>query len=512
MSEISSSRPLPASPPPTRPSQVAEQALKLLQPLDGLLASGEAAKAEVIAVREAVAQSFQVLLKLTLANGSHATLQASSNQPLSQGSLLNVTALSDTRLAMVLQNAGAAALTKLDLDLLPVGTLIQGKVEAREQIAQLKAQQALFRVVVNLLNTPMAGSKLSLETPHALPVGSLLTAQVQGNQALSFLPLSSRLDQLEVSQQLLGQQNRQGSLEGLFKALHSVNGDALPEGLRNSVERLLGGLPEATQLSDAKGLAKALENSGMQLEAKLLGGHTGTLPQDLKANLLRLIGQLLPQLPGAAPLSAGAAGALAQALPAFARNTLGALGQGSSRQQALGFPLPSKLLQAMDEEVDLEALLKLAAAAVSRLQTHQLSSLAQTQMTPEGNLLTTWQMEVPMRNQEDLVPLQLKLQREEQAKQGKNEQQEMLWRVELAFDLAPLGPLQVQAQLAHGSLSGQLWAERSATAAMITGELDNLRERLLAAGLSVGALACRQGTPPQGPRTSLEQRWIDETA
>lgn len=170
----------------------------------------------------------------------------------------------------------------------------------------------------------------------------------------------------------------------------------------------------------------------------------------------------------------------------------------------------------MDGEADLEALLKLAAAAVSRLQTHQLSSMAQTQVGPEGNLLTTWQLELPMRNQQELVPLQIKLQREEQApdKQGKKTQkeQEMLWRVELAFDLAPLGPLQVQAQLARGSLSSQLWAERASTASLIEAELGHLRERLVAAGLEVGELGCRQGTPPQGPRTQLEQRWVDETA
>ena len=45
-----------------------------------------------------------------------------------------------------------------------------------------------------------------------------------------------------------------------------------------------------------------------------------------------------------------------------------------------------------------------------------------------------------------------------------------------------------------------------------TAELGNLRERLLAAGLEVGELACSQGMPPQGPKTSLEQRWVDETA
>ncbi|WP_439859028.1 flagellar hook-length control protein FliK [Pseudomonas sp. MBLB4136] len=514
MSEIGSARPVPATAPSARPSAVANDlALKLLQPLQGLLASGETAKAEVIALKEA-AQSFQVLLKLTLENGRQATLQADSPRPLAQGTALAVTALSETRLAVALQAGGDSALTRLDLKQLPLGTLLQGKVVAREQIAQAQSQQALYKVLVTLLNTPLAGSKLALETPLALPLGSLLSAQVQGSQTLSFLPLSTRLDQLELNQQLANQQTRQGSLEGLFKALQGLQGQAgVPDGLRTSIDRLLGALPDASQLSSAKGLGLALENSGAFLESKLLGGQGGALAGDLKANLLRLVSQLLPGLPASTPFTAANAGvALAQALPAFARDILGNLGQAGARQQALRFPLPSRLLQSLEGEADLEALLKLAAAAVSRLQTHQLSSLAQSQIGPDGNLLTTWQLELPMRNQQELLPLQLKIQRDEPQKDPAGEQKEVLWRIELAFDLEPLGPLQVQAQLAHGSLSSRLWAERGGTVELIDGQLQTLRERLTAAGLVVGELSCSLGTPPQGPRTTLEQRWVDETA
>lgn len=513
MAEISSPRPLPATPPASRPSQAsaADLAIKLLQPLEGLLAAGQSAQAEVLEAK-AVAQSFQLLLKLTLDSGKQATLEASSPRPLAQGSTLAVTALSETRLAIALQGGDTRLLSSLDLKQLPVGTLLQGKVEAREQLAQLKGQQALYRAVVNLLNTPLAGSKLNIETTLPLPVGSLLTAQVQGSQSLNFLPLSGRLDQLVLGQQLAAQQGRQASLEGLFKGLQGLAGQAeLPEELRHSIDKILGLMPDGKQLSSADGLAKALQQSGVFLEAKLLGGQAQQLPQDLKANLLRLISQLLPTLPGAAPLvGAGASSALA--LPAFIRNTLGALGQNSPRQQAMTFPLPSRLLQSLDQEADLEILLKLAAAAVSRLQTHQLSSLAQTQVTPEGNLLTTWQLEVPMRNQQDVVPLQIKLQREESGTESRKEQKETLWRIDLAFDLDPLGPLQVQAQLLRGSLSSQLWAERADTALLVDAELGNLRQRLLDAGLEVGELSCRQGMPPQGPKTHLEQRWVDETA
>ena len=512
MSEISSPRPIAPTPPSSRPSAVAaDLAVKLLQPMQGLLASGETAKAEVIALKE-VAQSFQMLLKLTLNNGSQTTLEATSPRPIAQGTSLAVTALSETRLALSVLMGGDKPLTSLDLDQLPVGTLLQGKVVAREQLLQGRSQQVIYKVLVSLLNTPLAGSKLSLETPLTLPLGSLLSAQVQGSQALNFLPLSGRLDQLALSQQLGNQSNRQGSLEGLFGALQGLRGNAeMSEGLRTSIDKLFGALPDAAQLSTAKGLAAALENSGILLESKLLGGQGQALPTDLKANLLRLITQLLPNLPAGTPLTAANA-SLAQAMPALARDLLGSLGKASNRQQALSFPLPSRLLQAMDGEADLEALLKLAAAAISRLQTHQLSSLAQSQVGPDGNLLTTWQLELPMRNQQELVPLQVKIQRDESNPQGKPEKKETLWKVELAFDLDPLGPLQVQAQLAHGRLSSQLWAERSSTVSLIDAELDNLRQRLNAAGVQVGELACSQGTPPRGPRTTLEQRWVDETA
>ncbi|MCO6055471.1 flagellar hook-length control protein FliK [Pseudomonas sp. MOB-449] len=512
MTEISGARPLPPSQPVSRPVQnAADMALKLLQPLDGLLAAGESADAEVIALKE-TAQSFQLLLKLTLSNGTQTTLEASSTRPLAQGSLLNITALSDTRLAMALKG-GERALGSLDLDLLPVGTLVQGKVVSSELTAQNKAQAAVYKVLVNVLNTPLAGSQLSIESSRPLPIGSLLSAQVQGSQMLQFLPLAAQLDQLELTQQLAGQQSRQGSLDALIGAMQNAGRDNLPENLRAAMDRLLGALPDIRQLGDPKLLAQALENSGALLESRLLAGQSGALPQDFKANLLRLVAQLLPALPTPTSLpTTGTSNAMAQALPAFIRNALGALGQANARQQALSFPLPSRLAQAAEDEGDLETLLKLAAAAVSRLQTHQLSSLAQTQVTPEGNLLTTWQLEVPMRNQQDIVPLQIKLQQEQEGRQEKNERKESLWRIELAFDLEPLGPLQVQAQLAQGSLSSQLWAERAATVGLIDRELPNLRERLLAAGLIVGELACLRGQPPRGHRTTLEQRWVDETA
>ncbi|RIJ08825.1 flagellar hook-length control protein FliK [Pseudomonas sp. 91RF] len=516
--------PLPPTTPATARPQVGEL-LKLLTPMDGLIAAGQSAKAEVLSLKPADL-AFQVLLKVTLDGGRQTTVQATSPLPLPQGTNLAVTQPSAGNLAVTVQQAIASAvatLTRIDTAQLPVGTLLQGKVLTNQALPQVPGQPTVFRSTVSLLNTVLSGSTLSLDSPQPLRIGTLLSALVQDSQTLKFLPLSSRQEQLAVSQQLVSQQSRQGSLDGLLKMLQSLppSDDQTSSDLRAAVDRLLANLPDVGQLTTPKGLAQALLNSGAFLEAKLLAGQNPTLTPDMKGDLLKLIAQLTPGLPGNTNLNAIiAANTLAQAMPSFVRNALGMLGQVSAKPVPGSFPLPDRLLQSLEGEGDLEHLLRLAAAAVSRLQSHQLSSLEQTGVTDDGRLLSTWQLEIPMRNLQDIVPLQVKFQREEAPQEEKQnerrdserETKQQLWRVDLAFDMEPLGPMQVQAQLISGSLSSQLWAERPYTADLIETNLDALRQRLLDRGLNVGDLDCHLGTPPQGIQTRLEHRWVDETA
>lgn len=515
--------PLPATTPATsRPLVVGGELLKLQTPVEGLIAAGQSASAEVLSLKQND-QTFQLLLKVTLDGGRQTTVQVTSNQPLPLGTNLTVSQPSAGSLAITVQQAIAAnvaTLTRLDTAQLPVGTLLQGKVLTTQLMPQTPGQPAVYRSLVSVLNTALSGSTLSIDSPQPLRIGSLLSALVQGAQSLSFVPLASRQEQLAVSQQLLAQQSRQGSLSGLIDALQNLpDSDTTSDDLRAAVDKLLADLPDIQQLSTPKGLAQALVNSGLFLESKLLTGQNPALTPDLKGNLLRLIAQLAPDLPANTSFNAViAANTLAQALPSFVRSALGTLGQVSAKPQPSGFPLPSRLLQSLEGEGDLEHLLRLAAAAVSRLQSHQLSSLEQTGMTEDGKLQTTWQLEIPLRNLQDIVPLQVKFQREDTPEKEQHEKpverepKQRLWRVELAFDMEPLGPLQIQAQLAQGKLSSQLWAERPYTASLIESNLEGLRAQLLASGLNVGDLNCHLGTPPQGNQTRLEQRWVDETA
>lgn len=496
--------------------------LRLLQAQPGLLPPGETAEAEVVTLRQ-IGQEFQMLLRLTQANGNQIQVLTTASQPMPPGSLITVTQPESSRLAVMVQQAIAgniATLTQLDTRQLPVGTLLQAKVLTSQALPQSPGSAVTFRSLVSLLNSSQAGATLAIDSPRRLPVGSLLSALVQGEQALRFVPLSGRQDQLAVTQHLSTQQSLQASLPGVLDNLQRItsNPDAAPE-LRASAERLLASLPDARQMGDAKGLAQALNNSGTFFESKLLGGLASGIAPDLKAQLVKLVAQALPNVPGHPPLApALATGTLAQALPGLARSALGMLGQVSPRPLPSAFPLPSRLLQKLESEGDLQQLLRLAAAAISRLQSHSLSSLQQSGTLENGNQQTTWQTEVPVRHGQEFIPLQVKLQREETPKQQTEREREQhdplqaLWRIELAFDLVPLGPLQVQAQLIQGRLSGQLWAEQERTARLIDSQLGTLRERLLARGLDVGDLECHPGTPPQGPRTRLEQRWVDETA
>lgn len=519
--EINSLGPQVAAAQQARGAAMTGELVQLLQEQPDLLAPGETAKGEVVSLRQ-VGQDIQLLIKLLQQNGRETMVATSANLPLAQGTQVLVSQPSANQLSLTLQQAIAstvATLTRLDTRELPLGTLVQGKVLTTQLQAQGAGLPPLYRSLVSLLNTAQAGATLAIDSPRPLPLGSLLSARVMGDQQLNFVPLSGRQDQMAIAQNLSAQQNRQASLQGLLSAMQRIaRDDSQPAEVRASLDKLLGSLPDIRQFGDARQAAQALGNSGAFLEARLFNGATAQLAPDLKAQVVRLIAQLLPNVPGGTLFTPNNAATLAQALPGMLRSALGALGQVAPRTPPGSFPLAPRLLQSGDGEDDLQHLLRLAAAAISRVQSHQLASLEQTGKTPDGNLQTTWQTEIPLRTGPEFMPLQVKVQREETREQQADPERqrrdplEMLWRVELAFDLHPLGPLQVQAQISQGSLTSQLWAERPETAALIERELGDLRARLVARGVNVGELHCHQGVPPQGSRTHLEQRWVDENA
>ncbi|MBH3437118.1 flagellar hook-length control protein FliK [Pseudomonas luteola] len=507
MADIGTIRPASAPVVPTRAALPAEPVVRITLPTESPLLPGETAQAQVVALKQSL-QSFQLLLQLTLANGRQLTLPAESTSPLPTGSLLNIMALSSTRLAVQIEAKAETPLKSLDTKALPPGTLLQTRVVS-SQPADASEGQISFKSVVTLLNGALAGKQLIIESLNALKPGSLITVAVRDAQQVALVPSSGRLDQIELGHLLTAQFQRQGSLAQLFQALPLLTDSPATRGvLRDTLGQLLASVPEVEELKNPNVVKSLFERSGILLERHLISGETERLPQDYKTLLLRLIGQLSQTTTTSTfPPQVGVPN-----LPGSLRNALTALGQGNPKHAALSFPLPSRIVSSLLQGgMELEELLKLATAALSRLQTHQLSGVEQTQHYSDGSMLLTWQGELPMRNGERITCLQYKLQEERPSKSA-SELRDSIWKLDLAFDLEPLGNMQVEAKLARGTLSSQFWAEQKETAALITHELEHFKERLLEAGLLVGELQCTLGKPVRGLRTHIEERWIDENA
>ena len=498
-------------------SDAGAQILQALQSLDDLIPPGSTATAEVLATRPA-GQSFQFLLQLQLAEGGSVLLTTQSpTNNLPVGSQLLVSTLGSTQLAVLLQSLEGDAppppLQQLDLRQLPVGTTLQLRVLS-SLLQQPPGATPTYEVIAKALSSSLEGRQLKLESPRPVPVGSLLTVVIKDSQEVMVLPMAQRLDQLDIDRQLQGQGQRQLSMNALLQWLEDVPEAELPPSVGAALKSLLANLETTEALGTPQGWARALARSGLQLEQQLLDRGGPDLQEDFKANLLRLVDRLLASVPGEALRNPQVAIQTAQQnLPDALRRALGDAATASRQPTALDFPLgerDGRGLSAANAELD--ELLQLATGVIARLQTHQLASLAQTQVLPDGYYLSTWQTEIPWRDGERLGAVQVRFQEERPPPDSHGEARDSLWKVELAFDLAPLGPLQVRAQLASGRLSSEFWAEKGATATLIDTELPHLRDRLLAAGFVVGDLSSRQGRPARHPRTTLEQRWIDDTA
>lgn len=498
MSEINFTLPPPLPGATSAAGGIAPHTLKALTSLEGLLNPGQQVQVQVQG-RTETAQGQQFSLRLTLADGRNVSIEAlAGKQPeLASGARLQLTALADNRL-LISRQGEAQPLARLDL---PAGSTLQARVLSSTALG------ALHQIIAQLPD----GRQLRLESAHPLPVGSLINARVLNDRSLQFINPDARVQHLDLLQQLAGQFARQSPLSALFGALRSLHDQPLPANLQQNIERLLNNQPTVSQLTDARQLAAILRNAGVGLESQLAAGQTGALDNDLKANLLRLLGQLTSSNPSNA-LQSPAGNLLLATLPTLARQVLGALGQRPERQLGLSFPLPAQRLDGL-EHPSLQTLLKLAAGALARVQSHQLAGLVQSHSGTDGGQPTTTvlQMEIPVR---DLpTPLQVRIRGEdgEPGKRNKH-QRARQWKIDLAFDLEPLGPLQVQAQLCQNQFSGQLWAERPGTADLIGRELGELRRALSEAGVEIGELDCHRGTPPATPATPLETNWIHVTA
>lgn len=534
--------PLPkpqAASPPGRNVDPAVLALQLLRPIDAqALPPGQQASAEVIRSTPQDNQ-FALLLRIARQDGQAAfEVPVSSRQAVPEGTQLAVQLVNQTRLLAVVQAlAGSAGepelpITRLDPARFPPDSPLSLRVLSQQPLPETQRFELLARV----LQGPASGSTVSLQSARALEPGTLLQARVGDQGELRVTTAAEQQRQLALTLGLRDSLQQQAPAERLLQGLDRMANDpSTPQTLLPAIRQVLMHAPGIAQLSTEAGVAQAIKQSGLFMEnnlamlANALKNRSAAqaAPAGESAVQLPPLSKLVPLLaglstpPGAEPLPGADFKvtlvnlliSLQQHLPPEALKMLSL--PTSPWQQPMvakpgGFPLPSRALQALGETTDLGGLLRLAAALLARIQHHQFQSLGQTQSFADGSSQTVWQLDLPMRDgPQQFSHVQVRIQRDDSPPTARQPEPIPRWEVRLAFSLGELGNLQAIARLYKGSVSSEFWAEQPSTVRLLDGELGQLRDRLLAKGLSVGELSCRQGTPP-APRQAVQQRWIDE--
>lgn len=222
--------------------------------------------------------------------------------------------------------------------------------------------------------------------------------------------------------------------------------------LNDRLERLISRLPGPSTLTEPGGLQRAVEGSGIWLEARLAqlaltpGALTdASLGEDLKAQLLQFADQIRRHNRDAADTTARTA-------------------------------TPAVINAGKALEHETEGMLK-------QLVSLQLQPLEQEAEQPR------WVLDLPYRHSGGVGTVQAEIERER--RQG--EVEEAGWTIRLRLDLAELGPLSIRLTLKGQRLSASLLAERAPTAALLRSRLPLLREQLEARELEVTALHAGQG-------------------
>ncbi|HQU15056.1 MAG TPA: flagellar hook-length control protein FliK [Gammaproteobacteria bacterium] len=334
----------------------------------------------------------------------------------------------------------------------------------------------------------IAGRLIYAQSPTPLPQlkpGQVLQLRVESLGTLPVLKLveeGSRGD--PVGSALRALLPRQGNLEPLLATWSTMARGAenlalAPSSLQRLVRELFGRLADERQIITADGLRRALGDSGLFLESRLLQATgDGTPAGDLKASLLRLLAILTRTSPNP------------QGTPSRVGSGAGpdtATGNATTSQDAAARGL---LASVAADNAPVNNLRGEAEGALARIQLHQLAAL------PRADGTTQWLFHLPVRQGDQAHLLELQVNREGTQRDGGGTTGPR-WSVLLHLDLPQLGPVHARIELRGEQVNTRLWAERPATFHRLQHFLPRLQDGLARAGLEVTGLACQCG---RGPR------------
>ena len=419
----------------------------------------------------------------------------------------------------------------------PSAERLQLRIGGVELEARTQAPiQAGDRVLLKVLS---AGSTPTLQVvPATVPSGS--AAEIVNQALRQMLPRQLPTERVLTNLlDILGQSKQRSQL---------------PANTRSLIETLLARIPRGEKLADHTRLRQLVTESGLFREQHQQQGRTGV---DIKQSLVQLARQLgqaqwaqnpsqglsrnsvqstqlqntVTPNPSQSPLqrsvsggqqamsssvanpaapagsAVGATGASPAQTPAVAASAprsgelsgqtvggqLGLAAQIQQQHQQAGRQLPGKAPGTANElylsaasQSSLQELQRIVEGGIARILLQQAQSMQQPNQ--EG---LRWVFELPYRQGDEYRSLPMVIEREAQGDDA--ESSPPGWQVELSFELPELGTIQAKIMVRGEKVSASLWAERDTIAQLADAELPVLETALMANGLEVGALVCRQG-------------------
>lgn len=149
---------------------------------------------------------------------------------------------------------------------------------------------------------------------------------------------------------------------------------------------------------------------------------------------------------------------------------------------------------------------------LASITSKQATSLSRQQVASDtGTPLLHWNMELPLRMGEHVIPLYLTIEEKEHHepdKKTQNTEKVRRWEVRMSFELPEEGNLHAHIRVINDNVSASLWAEQASLLAKAKEQITSLRSRLERSGVVVDNLDCQQGTPPT-QATSLGYALVD---
>jgi len=417
------------------------------------------------------------------------------------------------------------------------------------QTADIKALQAKVDNLILEKNIPTATSSTQGSTAKT----SLGNAALYNQNDFS-LKFSATADKVKISPEvaaakILVSENlrallpHKDTLNVLFSSIAQLR--QLPATARiqlfsPSLEQALKSVAEKIRTPDAlsqpKALAETLKNSGVFFEHKLnqvvqnntandkptlTGSVKNTYNQDVKGSLLTLLNRVTQDMSGdKQPLTNEQTQKLLQQITAapFFNPSASAFNHLHNSKHDLSQAIGIFIQQLMQKPVKELSNKELRNQLLVLLQQHSVQSLVRIQLqqlhainheldskdssTPNAS----WQLEIPVRHNNDVQQLHLRIDREwvDDKKESESDAEKTgnkikQWSVTLRFDLPTLGEFCAQLSIVNTQVSATLWAAREKTFTQVSKHIEDLRKQLESEGMNVKYLQCMRGIPPEKP-------------